>query len=737
MLHTYDTSDDIPWSPMTLDLEWVAPNILRMRCVRGEDVPDNPTPMLDGTIQALGFDPGFEEHEDHYALTSPEIKVLVYRKDFRIEVTNPEGKTVVMGGPQKDGFPNVVDTLPLGLVTDQETGRCFAVHNFELKPGEAVYGFGEHYGTVNKRGQTVSLWNEEGMGHSTGRNYKNVPFFMSTSGYGVFVNQERPMTFFVGSRFYPRHELAAEGEFLDLFLIYGPSLKRIQADYTSLTGRACMVPKWSFGLWVSRISYLSQEEVLAVARRIRREAWPADVIHVDTGWFEKEWQCDWRFDKRRFPDPERMIQELHGENFRVSLWQWPYVADPLPLKEEARARGALAQGTVYNMVMKKHHIDFTSPEGVSFYQEQLERLLDMGVDAIKADFGEYVSDHIEFRHGDARTLKNLYALLYQKAAFEVVQRKKPGDTVLWARSGYAGSQRYPVHWSGDSASTFADMLCALRGGLSLGLSGFTFWSNDVGGFIGTPSDELYVRWVAWSIFNSHMRLHGGPPRYREPWNFGPEAQKAFKQLLLLRYRHLPYLVSESMKSVREGLPILRHLVFEFQDDPTSWNVEDQFLFGRSIMVSPILTDEHHRNVWIPPGVWYEAESGIELQGPAWTRRTAALSEVPFYYRGGQAVALGPEMNHVEEKPLDEMTVKICFNEQGCSQAEIEGDRELIQILARTEGDKVHVDLKGPQRKVLLECFGARGVNEILVNGVNTESGSNSRGNLEATYRKDE
>jgi alpha-D-xyloside xylohydrolase len=484
MRHTYDTGEGIPWERMTLCLDWLEPHVFRVRCGRGEDVPEHRTPMLVDRESGGAYRLECREFEDRYEIASSELRLLIFRNDFRIEIHGPDGPVTVMGARQRDGFMNVVDTVPLGFVRDLETGRSYAVNSFELAPGEAVFGFGEHYGTVNRRGQTVSLWTEEGMGHSTGRNYKNIPFFMSTSGYGVFVNESLPMTFFVGSRFYPRNELAVEGDLLDLFFFHGPSLKRVQEAYTALTGRPPMVPRWSLGLWVSRISYLSQEEVLEVARRLRKEQWPSDVIHLDTGWFEKDWQCDWRFDPRRFPDPGAMIRELHAMHFRLSLWQWPYLVDTLPAREEAEKRGALAAGEVMALGFRVRHIDFTRPEGVAWYQEQLERLFGLGVDVIKTDFGEYVEDHLAFRSGSARSLKNLYPLLYNRAAFQAAERRKKGEALLWARSAYAGSQRYPVHWSGDSACTFQDMPCALRGGLSLGLSGFTFWSNDVGGVLG-------------------------------------------------------------------------------------------------------------------------------------------------------------------------------------------------------------------------------------------------------------
>ena len=722
MLHAYDTSEDIPWERLTLGLDWVAPGVFRLRCARGDEIRENDTPMLSGPVPDCAIDLTCEEHEDRYEIASPELRLVLHRDDFRIEVLGPEGRVTVIGARQGDGFMNLVDTLPLGFVSDRETGRDFAVNSFRLAPGEAVFGFGEHYGTVNKRGQTVSLWTEEGMGHCTGRNYKNVPFFMSTAGYGVFVNASLPMTFFVGSRFYPRHEVAVEGDGLDMFFFFGPSLKRIQGAYTELTGRAPMVPEWTFGLWVSRISYMSQEEVLETARRIRRGRWPADVIHLDTGWFAKDWQCDWRFDGRRFPDPEAMIRELHEANLRICLWQWPYLVTTLPLLEEAEARGALAAGEVPALgSLRIRHIDFTKPEGVTWYQEQLDRLFAMGADAIKADFGEYVEDHLRFQAGGGRAIKNLYPLLYQRAAFEAAERRRPGEAVLWARSGYAGSQRYPVHWSGDSASTFEDMLCALRGGLCLGLSGFTFWSNDVGGFTGTPSDALYARWTAWSIFNSHMRLHGGPPRFREPWNYAPETQQIFRDLVGLRYRLMPYLLSEARRSARQGLPVLRHLAFEFQEDPTSWNVEDQFMFGEAILVAPILTEHGTRNVWIPPGTWYEAWTGEELRGPVWIRVTTPPDRVPLYFRGGRVVVTGPERQYVGEPVSEAVTLKVFPDERGRARMDVEGADATSRIEAGLADRTARLTVTNPARDYRVEIHGSRPVDRVELNGRSVEN----------------
>jgi alpha-D-xyloside xylohydrolase len=591
----------------------------------------------------------------------------------------------------------------------------FAVENFTLAPGEAVYGFGEWFSTLNKRGQTVGLWAIDGMGNTSGRTYKNIPFFMSTAGYGIFVNHVLPMTFFVGSRSYVHNLLVAEGDSLDYYFFYGPSLKKITSAYTDLTGKSPVPPKWSFGLWVSRISYDSQDEVLETARRLRAEKYPADVINVDTNWFEGEWQCDWRFGPR-FPDPAGMFRQLREQNLRVCLWQWPYVCEHLDIFEEAQEKGVLAEGGSFDMLLfKVRTIDMSKPEAVTWYQAQLRRLFDLGAAAIKVDFGEHVRDYERYLEYSGREMHNLYPLLYNRAAFEVAQEYF-GRGLIWARSAYAGSQRYPVHWSGDNSSTFENMLCSLRGGLSFGLSGFTFWSNDVGGFTGTPSDRLYLRWTQFSIFNSHMRLHGGGPRYREPWNYEPETQDIFRRFIELRYRFMPYLYSEAHHSAQSSLPVMRPLVYEFQDDPTTYNIEDQFLFGQAVLAAPILDERDERKIYLPAGLWADGWTGEMMTGPRWIDYQADIERVPFFYRGGYAVPQGPKIQYVDERPLDPLTLHIVPDEKGRAAYTMIDDNETITISSQLSDGTFDLQIEPSQHVLSLHIYTTEKIEQVVCNG---------------------
>ncbi|MCD4752697.1 MAG: DUF4968 domain-containing protein [Anaerolineaceae bacterium] len=715
MDHTYVTDDEMPYTRMTWRLDFLRADAYRVRLSAGNSVPDNVTPMIASDISDPQLEVTLEEHADYFLLHTSALNLKIYRDDFRTEVLDTAGhKVTESGGRQKTLFSTVLDSFPSGLIHDDDSGLDFAVENFTLSPSEAVYGFGEWFSTLNKRGQTVGLWAIDGMGNTSGRTYKNIPFFMSTAGYGVFVNHVLPMTFFVGSRSYVHNLLVAEGKSLDYYFFYGPSLKKIVSAYTDLTGKSPVPPKWSFGLWVSRISYDSQDEVLETGRRLRDEEYPADVIGVDTNWFKGEWQCDWQFGPR-FPDPEGMFSQLREQNLRVCLWQWPYICEHLEIFKEAKEKNVLAKESGFDMLLfKAHTIDMSNPEAVEWYQSKLRRLFDLGAAAIKVDFGEHVRDYESYQKYTGREMHNLYPLLYNQAAFEVSQEYF-GRGIIWARSAYAGSQRYPIHWSGDNSSTFENMLCSLRGGLSFGLSGFTFWSNDVGGFTGTPSDRLYLRWAQFSIFNSHMRLHGGGPRFREPWNYELETQDIFRRFIELRYRFLPYLYSEAHHSAKSSLPVMRPLVYEFQNDPTTFNIEDQFLYGQAVLVAPILDERDERKIYLPAGLWADAWTGEITTGPCWINYQAEIERVPFFYRGGYAVPQGPKMQYVDEHPLDPLTLHIVLDESGHAAYTLIDDDETIIISGQFSNGVFDLQVDSAPLGLVLNVYSVNEIKRVVCN----------------------
>ena len=717
--HEYLVDGKTRCDELTLQIDFLREDVYRLRLAPGKSVPGNSTPMIYKDIGDPDLKIVVDETEDKYTVSTCKLRLEIYKKKFRIEIFDADGNLITeSGGQTKNEFPTPFDSFPLGFIRDKTANRDYAFESFVLYPGEAVYGLGERFGPVNKVGQTCGFWNFEGLGNTSGRTYKNIPFFMSTQGYGVYINESRPIAFWTGTRETCKNQFAVEGDLLDYFFLYGPFFKSILNSYTELTGKPHVPPKWSFGTWMSRISYFSQEQVMAVARKLREMKFPADVIHIDTGWFEKDWRCDWKFDPGRFPDPVRMFEEAGDMGFRICLWQIPYVLDETEVYRDAKKKKVIAKNNgpfAFLYMFPAHAIDFSNPEGVRWYQKMIKNLLDMGASTIKTDFGEQIEPHMQFMKYDGRQMHNLFPLLYQKAAFEAIQEANgEKEGVIWARSAYAGSQRYPLHWSGDNASNYENLLSSLRGGLSLGLCGFTCWSQDTGGFVGVPSEDLYIRWTQLSIFQSHLRFHGNPPQYKEPWNFGPETQNIIRDYLNLRYRLIPYLFTETQVAAVGGLPVLRHLVIDYQDDPNVYNIEDQFMCGRNILVAPILTKNSSRKIYIPQGAWVDYWTGERITGSRWIEREAEIRAIPFYIRGGTILPLAKLVQSTGALSYDDMDLIVCPDDNGDSAYEIREDGRTVSINAKIEGSRCTVEISAEISRVNVEVRGSENNPDVTI-----------------------
>lgn len=706
---------------LSLRIIFIQPGIYRVLCTLGPTIPNHNTEMIYKDIADNSFSAKCTEEDDFYRIQTSELTLKIYKTDFRILVYNSTGKLITeSSGYSKNHFPSSTDSLPLGIVKVRKKKKIYGTESFIIYPDEAIYGFGERYSSLNKVGQTISLWNWEGCGNSGGRSYKNIPFFLSTRGYGVFFNESRPITFWIGSREYNKTFVAVEGDLVDYFFFYGPDPKRVLFNYTELTGKSPVPPKWSFGAWMSRISYKSQEEVLSVAKKLREQKYPFDVICIDTEWFTEDWHCDWKFDRTRFPDPVAMCNELEELGFRLSLWQSPYIMSDLPEYKEVKKKKLAAKnhGPFIFLANPAVALDFSNPEAVKWYQEKLRNLFEIGADVIKIDFGEQIEPHMEFQKYSGREMHNLYSMLYQKAAFDIT-KEFFGEGIIWARSAYAGSQRYPVHWSGDSSSSFEEMLNVLRGGLSLGLCGFSYWSQDVGGFIFSPTDKLYIRWTQFGIFNSHMRYHGNPPRYREPWNYNEDTQKIVREFLNLRYRMIPYIYTEAHYSSQKGLPMLKPLVLEYFDDPNVFNIESEYLFGRNLLIAPILSREDERRIYLPEGEWYEFWSFEKYDSKTWIDYECPIDRTPFFIKAGTILPLGPIVQNLSDKKLEELetlTLLILPDENNKVDNYEIIDENNIEIEAEIRESVLDISISEQIQSITVEIPLKTGIKGIKLNG---------------------
>lgn len=599
---------------LPFQISFVSPRTVRLRCSARQDLRawTESSPLLarepakDTSWKALHGDDGEVIYKGMYG------SVRITKNPFRIEILDGEGKRLTQTYHFEDtkSLRNC-DPIPFSLIRrSNDLRRSIAATT--LAPNERIYGGGESFTGLNKRGQKLVLWTKDANGAQSSEMHKPIPFMLSSRGYGMFVHSSAPVTFDIGSEYDGANTIYAGDEKLDLFIFLGKP-KQVLEEYTSLTGRSPVPPIWSFGLWMSRISYNSEDQVRAVADNLRDNHIPCDVIHIDTGWFERNWECDFEFSPSRFPNAEKLLHELRQDGFRISLWQLPYFTPGNPVYQEIIDRGLAVTDARGSMPTDDAILDFSNPEAVAWIKAKLEKLLRMGVAAIKADFGEAAPLHGLYASGrDGFFEHNLYPLRYNKALYEITEEVH-GEALIWGRSAWAGSQRYPVHWSGDAENTDAAMLATLRSGLSLGLSGFTFWSHDIGGFTRPPHQELYARWLAFGMFTSHSRTHGAPPR--EPWEFGEDFLNLFRRTVEMRYRLIPYIYTQSVASAAQGLPLLRAMFLEYPEDPTAWLIEDQYMFGTDLLVGPLFEENiDTRNVYLPAGQWIDYQTDTLYEG---------------------------------------------------------------------------------------------------------------------------
>ena len=626
----YEADPVLPFS-----IEFVSLRTIRIHATSGPQLRANePSLMLAGGKASQSDAWKVSTIKGGYRYTGPFGSLTIMEKPWAIEIRDAQGRLLTRSNSYSEESLTYTPILPFSFVrraSDYSRSMCAA---FSLSPGEKIFGCGESFMGFDKRGQKVVLWTDDANGTQNREMYKPIPFFMSSNGYGMFMHASSPITCDFGNYFSSVNSMMLGDDELDLFVFLG-SPKEILDAYTTLTGKAPVPPLWSFGLWMSRCTYFSEKQTREVAARLRQNRIPCDVIHLDTGWFETDWRCDYQFSKSRFEDPQKMIADLKNDGFRISLWQLPYFVPKNSLFSELVERYLVVRDPKGNLPYEDAVLDLSNPATVEWYQAKLANLLKMGIGAIKVDFGEAAPVNGLYASGRTGIYEhNLYSLRYNKAVADIT-KKITGENIIWARSAWAGSQRYPLHWGGDAESTNGGMAAELRGGLSFGLSGFSFWSHDVGGFVSRPSDDLYLRWLAFGALTSHTRCHGTSPK--EPWEYGQAVMDQFRRIVELKYRLMPYVYAQAKDSSDRGLPMTRALFVEFPDDPGSWQVDDEYLFGSDILAAPLLEENaRSRNVYLPPGNWIDYQKGNSYAG-GWHRIEAGAIPIIMLVREGSVL----------------------------------------------------------------------------------------------------
>jgi alpha-D-xyloside xylohydrolase len=541
-----------------------------------------------------------------------------------------------------------------GYITDSD-GTHYMREQLALGVGECIYGLGERFTPFAKNGQAVDIWNEDG-GTASELAYKNVPFYLSNSGngsgggsYGVLVGHPEKVSFEIASEVVSRAQFSVPGEELTYYLIGGANPREVLGKYTELTGRPALPPAWSFGLWLTTSFTTDYDEktVSSFIEGMRERRVPLSVFHFDCFWMKEFQWCDFEWDADQFPDPRGILRRLKEKGLRISVWINPYIAQKSRLFDEGMAQGFLVKkldGGVWQWDRWQAGmglVDFTNPGAVQWYQGKLRGLLEAGVDCFKTDFGERIPTDVAWHDGsDPLRMHNYYPYLYNKAVFDLLrQTHGEGKAVVFARSATVGCQKFPVHWGGDCSATYESMAESLRGGLSLGLSGFGFWSHDISGFEKTATPDLYKRWAAFGLLSSHSRLHGNES-YRVPWLFGEESTEVLRFFVQLKCRLMPYLFAAAAEASREGVPMMRAMMLEFSQDPACAFLDRQYMLGPSLLVAPVFREDGAVSYYLPPGRWTSLISGQAVDGGAWRTETHGYMSLPVMVRPGAIIAMG-------------------------------------------------------------------------------------------------
>jgi alpha-D-xyloside xylohydrolase len=544
---------------------------------------------------------------------------------------------------QRDGQPLTgSETQAVGLLTQH--GKTYLREQLSLQVGETVYGLGERFGPFVKNGQSIDMWHDDG-GTDSELAYKNVPFYLTSQGYGVLVNHPGRVSYEVGSHHVERVQFSVEGHSLDYTIFGGPTMKDALDQYTALSGRPALLPEWSFGLWLSTsfLTNYNEQDILANIEHMEQVGIPISVFHFDCFWMKELTWCSFLWDQRHFPDPAGMLSRIKARGIKICVWINPYIAEASPLFDEGAAQGYLlrtAGGDVYQVDYWQPgmgFVDFTHPGARAWYASKLKALLDMGVDAFKTDFGERIPTDARYHDGsDPERMRNYYTYLYNQTVFELLRQEKgDGEAVLFSRSATTGSQKYPLHWGGDNSSTYPSMAETLRGGLSLGLCGFGYWSHDISGFIGTATPDLYKRWVAFGLLSSHSRLHGNDS-VRMPWLFDDEAVDVLRFFNHLKTHLMPYLLDAAHEAHEHGWPMLRAMLFEFPDDLTCRYVDTQYMLGSALLVAPIFSPSGEVSYYVPEGEWRNLLTGEIIRGPGWRREKHSYFSLPLWVHSARS-----------------------------------------------------------------------------------------------------
>ncbi len=670
-------------------------NILRIRAYHYMGTQNN-GPEFE-IYEDNNFKPEITENDEIITVKSGDLKVNINKDFFSMEFFNGN-KLLTKSANRSSAYYKEEG----GQFLSNEGIETFMREQLSLSVGEAVYGLGERFTPFVKNGQSIDCWNEDG-GTSTEQSYKNVPFYITNKGYGVFVNHPERVSFEVGSELVTKVQFSVPGESLDYFIITGDDMKEVLENYTSLTGKPALPPAWSFGLWLTTSFTTNYDEktVTQFVDGMAERDIPLHVFHFDCFWMKGFNWCNFEWDNEVFPDPKAMLERLKAKGLKICVWINPYIAQESSLFEEGRDNGYFIKrpnGDVWQWDMWQPGmaiVDFTNPDACKWYADKLRDLMEMGVDCFKTDFGERIPVECTYFDGsDPVKMHNYYTQMYNKVVFDVIKEVKgENEAVLFARSATAGGQQFPVHWGGDCTSEYESMAESLRGGLSLCLSGFGFWSHDIGGFESTSTPDVYKRWAAFGLLSSHSRLHGSTS-YRVPWLYDEESCDVVKFFTNLKCSIMPYLFKTANDTATKGIPTMRAMILENQNDPACRYLDRQYMLGDSILVAPIFNEEGIAEYYLPHGTWTNFITGEKHEGGRWITEKHGYLSIPMMVKENSIIAVGAN-NTVPDYDF--------------------GKDVSLEVFELVDGKVANVEVLNKERELVLNATALRNENTIEFN----------------------
>ncbi|MFW5982097.1 MAG: alpha-xylosidase [Halanaerobiaceae bacterium] len=684
----------------TINLSSPMPDVIRVRFYHYKgQIKDTPAFQLN---EQENFEISTEDSGDKLVYKSGNLKAKVNKANWALDFYNGNKKIT------SSSYRN------MGYIKDN-SGNTFMRDQLDLSVGENVYGLGERFTNFVKNGQVVDIWNRDG-GTSSEQAYKNIPFYLTNKGYGVFVNHPEKVSFEVGSERVNKVQFSVPGEYLDYYIINGPSAKDILRRYTELTGKPALPPAWSFGLWLttSFTTSYDEETVSSFIDGMADRDLPLHVFHFDCFWMKEYHWTNFKWDDSVFPDPEGMLRRLKDKGLKICVWINPYIAQRSELFDEGVKNGYFIKnpdGTVWQWDKWQPGmaiVDFTNPEACEWYGDKLRELVDMGVDTFKTDFGERIpTDVIYHDNSDPMKMHNYYTQLYNRVVFDVLKEKLgENEAAVFARSATVGGQKFPVHWGGDCNSNYESMAESLRGGLSLCLSGFGFWSHDIGGFESTATPDVYKRWIAFGLLSSHSRLHGSSS-YRVPWLFDEEAVDVLRYFTKLKCSLMPYIYRAAYQAHCEGIPVMRAMILEFDNQVGCDYLDRQYMLGDSLLVAPVFEENGDVSYYLPEGMWTNFMTGENVSGGRWITENHDFMSIPLLVRPNSIIAVGNEDTKADYDFASNVSYELYNIEEGKS-AETEvynkNAKRESKIVAENKENIIYIKVEGFEKTYsLLLC----------------------------------